>query len=616
MFAVKGWTASADKLKVEGDTGPAQEPDLPLTHGRTLPRKRKRPEKPANANSGNTQNVTAANLSDMWAKVIEHKPSSAKALARKEKKRQKLEQDAAASAQVPEVKEAEEAIPENKADGQQQSKQDSEKKNKKDKKERKEEKGGKEDNKEKAAPPPAEKAAAEDEEWGGIEDDEPVPQAPTPEKGNAKDRKKKKQKVEKEPQPEVEATPEAKPAGKKSSDKPAAAEKKPAEKQTPAAPPPSAVTKLTPLQASMREKLISARFRHLNETLYTRPSAEAFELFDESPEMFSEYHEGFRRQVDVWPENPVEGYIRELEARAKVRHMPKGVRHDFSNPIASAHLLPLPRSIREGGICTVADLGCGDGALSARLQPSLKRLRLDVRSFDLQTGGNPLITRADIARLPLPDCSVDVAIFCLALMGTNWVDFVEEAYRVLRWKGELWIAEIKSRFTVPNKKGGKKVVAHSVGNRRNPAVAESPAEGTKLGPGGPPGTGKKSAKRLQALEEAAEADEAELAVEVDGVELRQNGTDVSAFVNVLRDRGFLLHNGLGEGAVDMRNKMFVKMSFIKASPAYKGKCVVERREDSMGAQGPMKKKKFFTEEDDNAAGNEAATLKPCVYKIR
>ncbi|KAK0714643.1 methyltransferase-domain-containing protein [Lasiosphaeris hirsuta] len=614
MFAVKGWTASADKLKVEGDTGPAQDPDLPLTHGRTLPRKRKRPEKPANANSRNTQNVTAANLSDMWAKVIEHKAPTAKALARKEKKRQKLEQDAAASAQIPEAKEAKEVSPENEASEQQQPKQDSVKKSKKDQKEKK---GDKEDQKEKAASPSAEEAVAEDEEWGGIEDDEPVSEAPTPEKGNAKDRKNKKQKVDKQPLPEVEATPGAKPAGKKNGDKkPAAAEKKPAEKQAPTAPPPSAVTKLTPLQASMREKLISARFRHLNETLYTRPSAEAFELFDESPEMFSEYHEGFRRQVDVWPENPVEGYICDLEARAKVRHMPKGVRHDFSNPIANANLLPLPRSIREGGICTVADLGCGDASLSARLQPSLKRLRLDVRSFDLQTGGNPLITRADIARLPLPDCSVDVAIFCLALMGTNWIDFVEEAYRVLRWKGELWIAEIKSRFAMPNKKGGKKVVAHSVGNRRNAAVAEPPADGTKLGPGGPPGTGKKSAKRLQALEEAAEADEAELAVEVDGVELRQNGTDVSAFVNVLRDRGFLLHNGLGEGAVDMSNKMFVKMSFVKASPAYKGKCVVERREDSMGAQGPMKKKKFFTDEEEGAAGNEAATLKPCVYKIR
>ncbi|RJE16810.1 rRNA processing protein Rrp8 [Aspergillus sclerotialis] len=33
-------------------------------------------------------------------------------------------------------------------------------------------------------------------------------------------------------------------------------------------------------------------------------------------------------------------------------------------------------------------------------------------------------------------------------MGTNWVSFVEEAWRVLRGdgKGECWVSEVKSRF--------------------------------------------------------------------------------------------------------------------------------------------------------------------------
>ena len=39
-----------------------------------------------------------------------------------------------------------------------------------------------------------------------------------------------------------------------------------------------------------------------------------------------------------------------------------------------------------------------------------------------------------------------VAVFCLALMGTNVRDFVFEASRVLRVAGSLKIAELESRF--------------------------------------------------------------------------------------------------------------------------------------------------------------------------
>ena len=79
-------------------------------------------------------------------------------------------------------------------------------------------------------------------------------------------------------------------------------------KTLPPAPPPA--TKLTPLQAKMRSKLTSARFRHLNETLYTTSSSAALDLFTSSPDLFAEYHAGFSQQVkDSWPVNPVENYI-------------------------------------------------------------------------------------------------------------------------------------------------------------------------------------------------------------------------------------------------------------------------------------------------------------------
>jgi hypothetical protein len=42
---------------------------------------------------------------------------------------------------------------------------------------------------------------------------------------------------------------------------------------------------------------------------------------------------------------------------------------------------------------------------------------------------------------------VDVAVFCLSLMGTNYVDFIREAHRVLKEGSELKIAEVISRFS-------------------------------------------------------------------------------------------------------------------------------------------------------------------------
>ncbi|KAH6716842.1 methyltransferase-domain-containing protein [Leptodontidium sp. MPI-SDFR-AT-0119] len=368
---------------------------------------------------------------------------------------------------------------------------------------------------------------------------------------------------------------------------------------------------LTPLQASMRQKLISARFRHLNQTLYTTPSAHSLSLFAENPEMFTEYHEGFRRQVEVWPENPVDIYLSQILNRGAIKGPSRG------NPLSkTTQDQPLPRT---EGTCTLADLGCGDAALATKLQPHLKKLKLRIHSFDLQSP-SPLVTKADIANLPLKDGSVDVAIFCLALMGTNWVDFIEEAFRILRWKGELWIAEIKSRFGRVASAGsgggagagGRKVVSHSVGNKKRAPTMD-----------------KKSKK---AADEAADDEIA--AVEVDGQDDRGGETDVSAFVEVLRKRGFVL-KGEGQGgekaSVDLGNRMFVRMGFVKGTTPIKGKCVpvpkgaeefgsADRRGGKGGETWKRKPKGKFVDEmkgeEDGHVSSEAGVLKPCVYKLR
>ncbi|KHJ34486.1 putative ribosomal rna-processing protein 8 [Erysiphe necator] len=345
-------------------------------------------------------------------------------------------------------------------------------------------------------------------------------------------------------------------------------------------------TSLTKLQAAMRQKLLSSRFRYLNEKLYTVSSSHSMKLFQENPEMFNEYHEGFRRQVEIWPENPVDSYVAKIKKRGEVFKESKKITSSEKELVS-----PLPRT---GGVCRIADLGCGDAVLSASLQSQLNSLNLKIFSFDLQSTSK-LVTQADIANLPLPDSSIDVAIFCLALMGTNWIDFIEEAFRILRWKGELWVAEIKSRFG-RIVKGGNQIKEDNVRKK---------VKSTK--------ENKKEEKRKKELIENAIA-----AVEIDGMNDGGEETDVSAFVEVLRKRGFELQCKENE-SLDLENRMFVRMYFTKHHSPIKGKCAM-KPEFPGDSNGKLRKKrsldKFIEEDNSQQISSEAKVLKPCVYKLR
>ncbi len=84
-------------------------------------------------------------------------------------------------------------------------------------------------------------------------------------------------------------------------------------------------------------------------------------------------------------------------------------------------------------------MGCGDAYL-ARILTGYK-----INSFDL-VKYNEHITVSDIKRVPLVDNSVDIVIFCLSLMGKNFLDFLIEAKRILRTNGILIVCEITSRI--------------------------------------------------------------------------------------------------------------------------------------------------------------------------
>ena len=142
---------------------------------------------------------------------------------------------------------------------------------------------------------------------------------------------------------------------------------------------------LTSLQQQMQRKLAGAKFRWINELLYTKESREAVKLFSDKPEMFQivrvkivmrpnsyvvrfilksllpQYHDGFRSQVESWPTNPVDVFIDYLR--------------------------------RKPPTTVVADMGCGEGKVAQTLHKQLK-----IHSFDLASP-NEHVVACDIAKV-------------------------------------------------------------------------------------------------------------------------------------------------------------------------------------------------------------------------
>ncbi|KAI9732536.1 MAG: 25S rRNA (adenine645-N1)-methyltransferase [Cirrosporium novae-zelandiae] len=548
MFAVPGWSVSASSLKTQID--PLQKQNVPqpgnpngenVISAPSASKKRKH-----RGGRRNGEAVTSDNLDDLWKKHVEK------------------------------------TIPSNKGENPSIDAASQDVSNEHGRKRRKKEKERKNDEMKQIVQAPSE---LEGDHINQAIKNEDTTTHPTEERLSKAERKalKKKQKQKQEQksirQPSTEAPPDTNTLFNKPEVPPESVP-----------PTPITTTTLTPLQEKMHQKLIGARFRHLNETLYTTPSTNSLYLFSKNPEMFTQYHEGFRKQVEVWPENPVDRFIQDIQTRGKIRSKGQEESKD-----AYAHALPRDRK----GFCRIVDLGCGDAKLAWTLHSREKKLGIQIRSFDLQAP-NHYVQTADIANLPLPVSSVDLTIFCLALMGTNWIDFIEEAYRILRWKGECWIAEIKSRFGRVEKSKGQHVVSHSVGARRKtPAKRHNPDDNGSDN-------------------ENPETEET-LATEIDGAPpTPKDSTDVTTFVEVMRRRGFLLKADSFSPSIDLSNKMFVRMVFVKAAPAIKGKCVVEKQSQQEGGVTWKKKsaKRFLEELDEDKEIDEAKVLKPCVYKLR
>lgn len=106
----------------------------------------------------------------------------------------------------------------------------------------------------------------------------------------------------------------------------------------------------------------------------------------------------------------------------------------------------------------IADLGCGDGKIFEHFQSKDKIKSLnskatkgvkEIHSFDL-CSHKDFIKVADSKNIPLSNSSCDVVVFCLALMGTNYIEFLNESRRLLKKGGHLIVSEVNSRITDMN----------------------------------------------------------------------------------------------------------------------------------------------------------------------
>lgn len=63
----------------------------------------------------------------------------------------------------------------------------------------------------------------------------------------------------------------------------------------------------------LADRLKASRFRFMNEELYTVTGDKAIEVFSQDNGAFQTYHDGYRKQVEQWPMNPLDRIINSVK---------------------------------------------------------------------------------------------------------------------------------------------------------------------------------------------------------------------------------------------------------------------------------------------------------------
>lgn len=126
---------------------------------------------------------------------------------------------------------------------------------------------------------------------------------------------------------------------------------------------------------------------------------------EKNPKLFFEYHHARRESMSTWNEIPYEYIAKKIKNKSRV----------------------------------VADFGCGENLLKECI-PENKVISFDHVAIDES------VIACDMAHTPLENESIDIAVFSLALWGSNYEDYFKEAYRLLTYDGLIYIAEPSSSY--------------------------------------------------------------------------------------------------------------------------------------------------------------------------
>lgn len=166
-----------------------------------------------------------------------------------------------------------------------------------------------------------------------------------------------------------------------------------------------------PIHIPLSDTVIQTRvrkfgdFSEMNRRIHTSTSETTNKRFQNNPEEWELYHALYREARKEWTVVPYEEIINWCKKRPEL---------------------------------VIGDFGCGEAKVAEALENT-------VHSFD-HVAINDKVIAGDMANVPLEDASLDVAVFSLSLMGTNFTDYIKEAHRCLKLDGILYIVEPISKF--------------------------------------------------------------------------------------------------------------------------------------------------------------------------
>ncbi len=151
-------------------------------------------------------------------------------------------------------------------------------------------------------------------------------------------------------------------------------------------------------------------FSKINNNWNTCASKLTNERLNLKPEEWEHYHALYREHRRDWVQTP---YLEMIEWYKK----------------------------RSNADLIIGDFGCGE----AKIAEALSAYHT-IYSFD-HVAINDDVTACDMAHSGLDDGVLDVAIFCLSLMGNNFEEYLREAHRTLKLDGLMHIIEATGRFS-------------------------------------------------------------------------------------------------------------------------------------------------------------------------